>query len=274
MASLEGGFLSRTKHAAGMSEVRHVVSEYLYRDVLPETCSVLHNRSRGRGGLLRLISSDLGEIVAKVWVNPNVKDRVKCRLGISNAQHEWRMQQRLFAAGMHVPSPLGYLSFRCGRQTVEVLTISYIGEVTSGLVHLKACMASGSENRIAHFEREVIDMTRTMIGAKVLDMDHQLNNIVVTSRNEVFRLDVECARRWRFIPLPDKAYGETVGRLVSSHAYASQPELYRTEDFASRLADALSPPEAALSHAAAVIERALARQKVRSGTDSRLNLAW
>ncbi len=239
------------------------------------SCKVLKGRSGARGMLMRVTDADGASVIVKAWEARSLAERVKSVLGCSMARREWRAHRHLERSGLTVPQLLQFVKLRCkdGRH-FEAIVVEDLGPTRNGLVYLKDLLAAGDDNGIRRFEEHVSAMTRRVLEAGIVDVDHQLRNIVVNGTNRPIRIDFECARRfWRGFP-PVADYGRMVGRLVVSHAHACQPELKRTECFARRLAEHLDPPRAVLDCAEAQITRELARQRDRAGIDSRLNLNW
>jgi hypothetical protein len=240
-----------------------------------DSCQVLKGRSGDRGLMLRLTDVDGASVIAKAWKARNLTERMKSLFGWSMAQHEWQAHRYMEQAGLTVPKLLHFLRLRSqGGGCFEVIVVEDLGPTRNGLVYLKDLLAAGDDAGIRRFEERVISMTRDLVDAGLVDVDHQLRNIVVNGTERPIRIDFECARRFTrgFPPAPD--YGRMIGRLVVSHAYACQPELTRTRCFARRLAQHLNPPRTVLEGAEAQIAHALARQRERIGIDSPLALDW
>ncbi|NGP53712.1 hypothetical protein [Thioalkalivibrio sp. XN8] len=250
------------------------VADHLRTGELPIGGSIVHERSGGRGPLLRMPYGDASTVIVKVWLQRRLRDRLKRFLGISNAQREWHTHCHLHAAGARLPEPFGYCASTAGKVGFEMVVVEDLGALINGLIYLKQCLRDGDEVAASQFERDVIDTTASLVRNGVLDIDNKLNNFGVTSDGRVFRLDIECARRWRRSSLPHDLYGAMIGRLVSSHAFACQPSLGRTELFALALRKRLDPPARVLTRARGEIEDVLQRQKDASGIDSQLSLPW
>jgi hypothetical protein len=149
-----------------------------------------------------------------------------------------------------------------------------LGPLSSGLAYLKGLISEGNQSVANDFEDVVIETTVAIIRARMLDVDNNLNNFGVTRGGTVYRLDIECARRWRGFRPPRDLYGAMIGRLVYSHAFACQPALERTQIFATKLAERLDAPKSVLERAYEEIKMGLALQKHEIGVDSRLELPW
>lgn len=238
-------------------------------------CEVLRGRTGNRGMLMRVRDSSGDSVIVKAWHLRDLKERLQGLSGLSMARREWRAHRHLERAGLRVPRLLEFLRLRCrdGRR-FEAIVAEDLGETVNGMVHLKDLLQVQDEAAVQEFEDRVIEITRQLLDAGIVDVDHQLRNIVVGGANEPMRIDFECARRYRGLAPPTLEYGRMLGRLVVSHAYACQPEVGRTEAFARRLAERLEAPAGVLSGAKGQIDRALAHQNRVAGIESRLALGW
>lgn len=238
-------------------------------------CEVLRNRSGGRGMLMRLSGPDETSVIVKAWASRNRKEHVKRLLGLSMARREWRVHRRIERAGLAVPRPLMFFHTRCsdGRR-FEVVVVEDLGPTTNGLVYLKGLMQQGDEQGIRRFEDSVLAMTGRLIDAGIIDVDHQLRNIVINGSDRLTRIDFECALWSGRRGLPPETYGQMLARLVCSHVYACQPEVERTEAFAARLMEHLQPAEEVRNVARESIKRNLDRQRRTKGVDSQLRMNW
>ncbi|MCC5887219.1 MAG: hypothetical protein JJT88_12375 [Gammaproteobacteria bacterium] len=254
--------------------LKSVIEEYWASGEAPVGCSVIHRRSKGRGALLRVDADGAGSFVVKAWIARNLRERCKQVAGLSSGRREWRSHRSLHASGLVLPRPIAYQTWATNESRFEAFAIEDLGPTTKALKVLKASVRQQHKAEVARLETAVILMTKAMISAGFSDEDHQLNNIVMAGDGQLFRLDVECARHWPFGRIPDRALGVMIGRLVASHAFACQPHLSWSEDFALRLASALSASPSALRCARAEVHEAMERQRQRNGTDSRLSLAW
>jgi len=240
-------------------------------------CEILKGRNRDRGYLMRVtdVAGGVESVIVKAWRVRNLKERAQAALRLSMARREWRAHQHLEGAGVPVPRLLDFFRVRCrdGRR-FEAMIVQDLGRTTNGLVHLKELLAAGDEAAVRRFEDRVVDLTAQLLRAGVVDVDHQLRNIVLNGSEMPIRIDFECARRFSNGAPPANAYSGMIGRLVVSHAYACQPDLDRTERFAIRLAERLQPSREVLYGAAGWVSQALKRQRVQSGIASTVALDW
>ena len=263
------------KHVTNrLPELAASVRRCIMEQASTDDCTIIHNRGGGRGMLLRLHLRDAPDVIVKAWALRNLRERIKCWLGISNGAREWKMHCRVQQLGLRVPQPVAYSQVVIPSGRYEIMVVEDLGETTKALQYLKRCLARKDDAEIARLEESVIEMAHLLVRAGVVDVDHQLNNIVLDASNEIVRIDLECARRCRPGRVPTEAYSTMIARLICTHAYACQPDLHLTEAFARTLSDRLQPPAAVLELAEAIINRNLKKQHRRKGIDSRLSLAW
>lgn len=240
-----------------------------------ESCEILRNRSGGRGMLMRLAGPDNESWIVKAWQSRDLKEHFKRMLGLSMARREWRAHRHVERAGLSVPHPVLYFQTRCSDgRWFEVVVVEDLGPTTNGLVHLKALLHDNDEDAVRRFEDRVIEMTGRLIDARIIDVDHQLRNIVINGSNQPTRIDFECAQPQRWRGIANERYGQMIAQMVCSHIYACQPDVERSEAFAHRMVHALNPPPDVLAIARHRIDRNLEHQRRTQGVDSQLNLAW
>jgi len=213
--------------------------------------------------------------IVKVWPVRFARERLKCALRISNGCREWRIHSYLAKIGLLVPTPMGYLRLGLSpERQFEMMIVQDLGQTVNGLGYLKQCIGRQDEARIERFEDEVIEVARLLIRSRIIDIDHHLNNFLVSDREDIIRIDFECAWRWLPGRAPIDALGTMIGRFVCSHVYACQPQIERSEAFAAKVAERLRLPRRVLSAANTLIVRNLGKQAMHRGIDSQLRLAW
>jgi len=203
---------------------------------------VLHERTKGRGGLLRLPLEAGGAMVVKIWHLRTIKDRLKSRLGLSNGCREWCMHRFIHGGGLHTPAPMGFLRLQLpGGNDLEAMAIEDLGETVLVRKHLESLMLCDEEDAIRAVESMIIESTRQLLSLGVIDIDHQLNNFLVDGSGAVYRIDFECARRVRFFNPRHSDRTKMLSRLISSHIYATQPQVHRSVSFVARLYEEIRP---------------------------------
>jgi len=174
-----------------------------------------------------------------------------------------------------VPRPLGFCSVVPDiAGYTDVLFMEDLGECESATEHLKRLIRAGQEAQALTFENVLIDITEQILKAGMLDLDHGMNNIVVTSSGRPVKLDVELARRVIWPRLFPAMYGRMLGRLIGLHAFAVQPDVGRTKRFAERLCERLKPPPGVLKRAGSYARELMQKQLQNVGIDTQLVLPW
>jgi hypothetical protein len=223
--------------------------------------------------VIRLPGPDGRSLIVKLWDRPDIKGTIRRALHISSAMYEWRSLRMLHRAGIKVPTPVAFMNLpRQARQFTEALVMEDLGECRGAVDYLKSLVAAGDEQAIDAFEAQVIDTTAAMIRLGVFDADHGLANFVVTPADDVFRLDMEHARRLRMPFGRTNRQGRMLGLLLTSHVFAVQPDISRTLDFADRLFAAVHPSRAVRISSQKWLSRWLNLQRDSSGIDVSMQL--
>jgi hypothetical protein len=214
-------------------------------------------------------------LIVKTRKVANLTERLKSLAGASNPHHEFRVHRLVAQAGLCVPRPLQFFSlYAHGCGYFEVIVMEDLGRTTNGLVFLKQLISRGAVDAAERFESHVIEQTRLIIQAKIVDIDHQLRNFVIDQNERVHRIDLECARHWRMGRMPVAQCGAMLGRLVCSHVFACHPDITQSVRFADKIAEALAPPPVVLQHANEQIKMALRRQTIGTGISSEFRMSW
>lgn len=214
-------------------------------------------------------------IVIKLWSRPDFRGGLRRLLGIAPSAREWRNLVRLRSLKLPVPNPLGQCSVvpRIAGYT-DALFMEDLGDCESSTDHLKSLIQRNQGEAALRFEDALIEMTAQILDAGMIDVDHGLANIVVQAPGRPVRLDLELARRV-FLPRAFvNMYGDMLGRFVGMHAFAVQPDMARSRQFADRLRARLRPPKSVLARAADYARKMMERQKKDTGIDTRLALPW
>lgn len=214
-----------------------------------------------------------GSIIAKMWARPGLRGHFRRLLRILPCHYEWRNLRRLEVAGVPVPHPLGF----CGvvpaiSGYTDVLFMQDLGDCVPAGEYLKRLIRSSSDMQSIMFENVIIDMSDKIIRAGMIDTDYGMNNIVVTSDGRTVKIDVELVRRvfWpNFFP---RMYSLMLGRLIGLHAFAVQPEVVRTVDFAERLYARLKPSARVRELTNGYVQKLLLDQFRSCGIDTRVEL--
>lgn len=231
---------------------------------------------RGNRMVIRWRAAGSGEsMVVKLWSRPDLRGGLRRLLRIAPSDREWKNLVRLSQFGVAVPRPLGFSRVAPSiAGYTDVLFMEDLGECETATEHLKRLIRAGDELEALRFEDAVIEITRQLLEAGMLDEDHGMHNIIVQSSGRAVRLDLEVTRRVFFPRLFPSLYGRMLGRLIGMHAFAVQPDVAWTRRFAQRLRDRLEPPRIVLSRAAVHARGMLAHQSSNIGIDTMLDLPW
>ncbi len=216
-----------------------------------------------------------GTAVLKLWKRPGVRGAARRWTGTGPADREWRMLRLVARAGVRAPRAIA--RFRLsgpGARHTDALFTEDLGVCEFALDYVKKPLASGDEAEVTRIEEGFIDATARLIGARVLDADNRATNYVVRANGELVRMDFEIARVVFSPAMRPALYGATLGVLIGSYAFAVQPQAWRAEAFALRLADRVRPPRRALEAAGEYVEGMMRKQRERAGIDTRVRLAW
>ena len=238
-----------------------------------ESCRVIRSK-RGKT-IQRLTTSANGTIILKMWNRPGPRQTIRRLTRTSNALREYRALRLLRRHSLSVPTPLGYCRVRNPIVPYhEALFLEDLGPCVLASEHLEKLIREGSVSSVDDFEADIISITCGMVRAGIFDLDHSMNNIVVTSTGSVVRVDLERAKRYRLVKTQHQAYAQMLARLIGTYTFAVQPDTDRVRDFSARLVDALSPGQRVLRKTAGVLESMLEAQRHVRGVDTRLLLPW
>ena len=226
--------------------------------------------------VIRWRQTPVGEpIIIKMWARPDLKGRLRRFFGMAACNYEWRNLLRMSRFGVSVPRPLGFcrvLPSIAGY--TDVLFMEDLGGCESASDHLKQLVQAGKTEQALRFENVLIDITEQIVKAGMLDMDHGMNNIVVTSSGRTVKLDMELARRVSWPSLFTSMYGRMLGRLIGLHAFSVQPDIERNRRFSERLCNRLEPPPAALKKAGRYVRELMEQQRKEIGINTQVAFPW
>lgn len=211
--------------------------------------------------------------VIKLWARPDLKGVLRRRLGISSARYEWKNLQRMHDLGIPVPKPIMFsnLSRNPGDFTEALVMEELVGcKIANG--YLKGLIAAGDEDGVLAFETRLIEITAAMVKAGIIDYDHAMVNTVVVPSSDVYRLDVEHARKVRSLSKSKKLYARMLGQLLGSYTFVTQPDTDRSRGFAARLLEAVQPPADVLPLVQAHMNKMFALQSKHRGIDISVTL--
>jgi hypothetical protein len=251
------------------SEEIHQIADRAWR--LGAGAQQLLKRNRAMVARVKLENGE--SVIAKLWCSAGVYALLRRRMGTSNCQLAWKALSVLHIAGVAVPRPLGQCVMLTGPYT-EAMLIEDLGDCILGIDHVKKLLREDREAEHNQFVDQVFEMTEAMLRHGVLDPDHGLHNILVGADARPVRIDFEVAKVIRGEIGKHSAYGEMMGRLLTSYVFAVQPDTSRIEKFAARIEEALAPPKPVLQRAGKYVRDQLAKQSATMGVHTELHLDW
>lgn len=224
----------------------------------------------------RVHDSDGESMILKLW-EPQASrlgQALRRMTGRTPLRREAVMLRYLGDHGVRVPRVLGYGRLDAAFSPyVAGIAIEDWGPQSTGLAYLKSLLRSGRFESADRFEQQVIELTASFLQLGVIDVDHRLNNMLVSEDGEPRRIDLELAKR-RWSVTAARPLGQMLGHLLTTYIFAVQPDLSRFRPFASRLVERIRPRRAALRHAEVAVREELARQRHTVGVDSRVEFPW
>jgi hypothetical protein len=228
---------------------------------------------RKRALVARVKLEDGGSVIAKLWCSPGIRALIRRKTRTSNCHNEWKVLRVLSAERASVPRPMGHCELLSGQYT-EGLLIEDLGESKLGLSHVKALIREGREQEHEQLVNWLIELTELMLRHGVVDPDHGLHNVLVTSTGRPVRIDFEVARVIRGGIEKRPAYGQMLGRLLTSYIFAAQPDLPRIQWFARRIEQTLNPPASVLREAGRFVQEQMDRQRLTMNVNTQIRLEW
>ena len=239
----------------------------------PQNCQILKAQPDQRGGLLRVTLHNGGTIVAKVWRIRNLKDRFKSITHVSNGQREWGAHRLVYKAGIATPEPISFFHFSTkGGRKAEVMVVEDLGFTESSLFWLKQLITSGDEQEVESFEDKLIDITVRLVNLGLVDVDHQLNNLVVDKHGRLFRIDFECTKRCLLRFLCTRRLAKMTARFITGHIHAVQPDVDRSIRFTKRLYTKIHAVRGLKLKISKNVDKNLLYQRRKNGVDTRVTL--
>ena len=222
--------------------------------------------------VIRLNESGEDAVIIKLWNRPGWRGRIRRFTRTTPGKKEFRALSLLQRIGIKAPIPLALNDLK-GAPFTEALFQEDLGRCIIGVMHIKNLIASGQDKDLEVFLNGVVGITEKMVNARMFDVDHTFVNIVATPAGRPARLDMELAVQTRW-GVPTRMYGKMLGKLIASHAYAVQPDVMRTTQFAEQLVDALHPTWPVLKVAGQTVEMSMAQQYKTSGIETQVYLPW
>lgn len=211
-------------------------------------CSLSRGERHGevlaaRTGRVTVRTSDnAGSVIVKLWSLRDAKSIVRRITGRTKGHCEWTALSRLHALGIEVPQPRAFLSLGSGHaRHHEALIAEDLAPCISAGKHLHRMVRSGDNAGADTLSDRILDLTRRIIEAGILDTDHRLANFVIREDGMLYRVDFENAKICTAGRRHDKMLGAMLGGLTSSYAWAVRHEPSLALRFMERTLEVLRP---------------------------------
>jgi hypothetical protein len=233
------------------------------------------NPRTGDCRVIRVFRGDDPPVVVKLWRRPGISGALRRAARATPLQNELAAMTRLRRFGVNVPSPLGSLRIdESGFPYTDALFLEDLGDCTVAVEYVKRLIREERKADLRDLLEGIVDMTVRMVDARVFDRDHSLINIIVNPAGRPVRVDLEIAKTWRVLPIPPRIYGEMLGRLIATFAFAVQPDVDQVTAFAQDLAEGLEAPPRVLRQAKKQVDRMMDAQRRAQGRNTRVLLPW
>jgi len=231
--------------------------------------------ARSSGTVVRLEPPFSSPVVLKLWQHRGLKAQVRRAFRTDSVSRETRMLRIMKSLNVPVPEVLGsrWLSAReCGHS--GAILLEDLGDCVTAAEKIKTLCQEKNYDALERLEASTLEITKKIVSGGLLDTDHSLVNMVVSPNGSLYRLDVEFAVRVRFPNLFSGWYGGMLGRLLSSHAFAVQPDAALTYRFAEALVEMLKPSQRVLALTKVRVEQEMEKQAKRKGLTTKVELPW
>jgi hypothetical protein len=231
--------------------------------------------TKSSGTVVRLEPPFASPVVLKLWLHHGLKAQLRRASRTDPVSREVRMLRRMESLNVPVPKVLGsrWLSAReCGY--TGAILLEDLGDCVTAVEKIKTLCQEKNYDALERLEASILEITKKIVSGGLLDTDHSLVNMVVSPNGSLYRLDVEFAVRVRFPNLFSGWYGGMLGRLLSSHAFAVQPDAALTYRFAEALVEMLKPGHRVLALTKVRVEHEMEKQAKSIGLTTKVELPW
>ena len=232
-------------------------------------------RRRPDSATMRVEMPDGTRLVMKFWDRRGWRATARRLTRTTPSCREWRVMRRLWDRKVSIPRPIARFHLEApGASFNEVLVMEDLGAVRTVQRCIKDAIAEGKADVVERLESDVIELTRRIVDAGVLDSDHSVMNIVCREDGRVYRLDFEVARLARPVSVRPILMAEMISRLVGTFVFTVQPDGERAARFAVSLAGELGASKSVRRRAKRVVDAMLEKQRVTRGVDSKFLVEW
>jgi uncharacterized protein YjhX (UPF0386 family) len=179
-----------------------------------------------RGGRVTagVAREDGSEVVVKLWRLRGGRDLARRACRRTKGTAEWRVGERMYAAGLRVPRPLAYVDlWGHGLGHHEAYVCEHLGPVRIVGRELHALAKEGRTERCRALSDRIAGYTCWMLSSGVIDLDHRVDNFVLDEAGVLYRIDLENAAIHRGPHPPAARLTRMLGGLIGSYAWKARP---------------------------------------------------
>jgi len=215
-------------------------------------------------------------MIIKLWKRPGLRGVLRRVTQTGNIDREWKTLKHLSQLGFRVPDAIARFHFDTPvNGYTDAIVMQDFGVGTGGTEHLTWLLAQNAQNERIKFEDNVIKLTKSILNAGVLDLDHHLVNVLVTPSLDVVRLDFEIATIAHFPSLHRSKRASMIANLMTSYIVAANADGKGTANaFALKLATQLNLSAHVLRRAKIILRKNLEAQQKSSGLDLQWTPPW
>lgn len=215
-------------------------------------------------------------VVIKLWKRSGPTAWVRHMSRTGNPEREWRALRHLSERGVSVPRPLSMARFaRSLHGFTDAVVIEDMGNHPQALFYTSELRRQEKEAEREQIEDQMIELTRCVLEARVIDYDHHLVNVLVLPDHRIARIDFELAM---IVPGSVHLYpwwlSEAIANLVSSYVFAMEPRVELANRFARKVVERLPLSRRVVRRAKAILDARMNGRGREHGYDADWVAPW
>jgi hypothetical protein len=238
----------------------------------------LRTEQRRQDGLIARVAIETDKtVIVKLWKRPGVNGLIRRLTRTGNLDREWKTLNLLYNHNINVPKALACIRFDSPKNGyTDALVIQDLGSCVRGIEILSQYAEQGAnaDSKRLKFEKDVINLTSSIIEAGIIDYDHHLVNILALPSGYAARIDFELASRVYFPKLFRYRLAKMISNLISTYCYAVQPNMELADDFSVRLTNQLNLSPNILKRIKVLVDTALKKQQQSTGIATHWTTPW
>lgn len=208
----------------------------------------------------------------KIWQSSGLKERIKNFIRIDRSNYEYRNINYLRSKGVIAPEVFYFARIREKELTTNVLVTEYISTNLPVFLYIENNCSSRSFDAIIIFTEKILTLTEEILNAGIIDLDHNLSNMLVNDKGDLVKIDLELAVKKNIFNLKSKKICRMYSSLITSYVFAVQPNLELASKFTLSLYKKFELDSHSIEVTNKLVMTALERQLREKGIDSRFDL--